>query len=87
MVEKDESQARKLAELIRKHNDGTPPTEQDMLFVIDQVQQETERIENLIDNVPPSDKRIIIRVDGNQQLYRFSSEEALANWIVEGWQK
>lgn len=87
MEQENESQARKLAELIRKHNDGIPPTEQDMLFVIDQAQQETERIEHLVDNVPPSDKRIIIRVDGNPQLYRFSSEEALANWIVEGWTK
>jgi hypothetical protein len=62
-------------------------TLRDMARLLNEAQEEVDRLNELIDAAAdkPWDSRIVVRVDDNPKLYRFSNIDALADWLAEGW--
>lgn len=69
--------------IIERAEAGTA-TLMDGCVVLAEMQRELDHLDALIDNLPARDPRVIIRVDDNEKLFRFSSIDKLADWIVGG---
>lgn len=75
-----------IPKVIARVEQGTA-TIRDWYEVLEHLQRERDLFERLAENLPAYDERIIIRVDSNEKLFRFSSIDALAEWLAEGWKK
>jgi hypothetical protein len=77
-----------LAAIIARAEQGKA-TIRDGQYILNGLQNERDRIGVMLDLMDTHgmvhDPRIIIRVDGNPKLYRFSNIDALAEWLAEGW--
>lgn len=74
-----------LDKLIAQWDAGDPPDERDIAEMIDLAQAEIERMEEILDNLPPVDLRVVIRVDNAPQMLRFKNAEAMAKYLAEIW--
>jgi hypothetical protein len=70
--------------IIERAEAGTA-TLKDGCVILAEMQKELDHLAALIDCPPVYDQRVIIRVDDNEKLFRFSSIDKLADWIVGGW--
>jgi hypothetical protein len=64
-------------------------TIRDGQYILNGLQNERDRLGAMLDLIDTRgmahDPRIIIRVDDNPKLYRFSNIDALADWLAKGW--
>lgn len=64
-------------------------TIRDGYAILERMQQELDILNEKMDaleNQPiPHDPRIVIRSDDNPKLYRFSTIDAFADWLVKGY--
>lgn len=70
-----------LTKLLREFHNGAIPTERDFAECLELAQAEVDRIGELIDSLPVYDQRVVARVDQSPVLSRFSSVDALVNWL------
>lgn len=73
-----------LDKLLEQHNAGEPPDDRDIAELIDLAQAEIERLDELIDNLPAADLRVVIRVDNASQMLRLKDAAAMAQYVTEG---
>jgi hypothetical protein len=70
-----------LEKLLDDYNAGKIPTERDMQEALMLAQDEIERLECLINELPPADMRVVVQIDSNPQKLRFSNIDRLIDHI------